>query len=95
MLMRTRGRQFLDFLEKFYSTKDGAVSSKIVVGAITYVSLVIAIIVLMFIDPNFPGLEDIVVVLILSSTSLLGLTTVENIRDKIKKKEVENNEETL
>ena len=94
-MMRTRGKRFLEFLEKFYSTKDGAVSSKIVIGAITYISLVIAIIVLMFVDPDFPGLEDVVVILILSSTSLLGLTTVENIRDKIRKKEEENKDEAL
>ena len=93
--MRTRGKRFLEFLEKFYSTKDGAVSSKIVVGAITYISLVIAIIVLMFVDPDFRGLEDVVVILILSSTSLLGLTTVENIRDKVRKKEEENKNEAL
>ena len=93
--MRTRGKRFLEFLEKFYSTKDGAVSSKIVIGAITYISLVIAIIVLMFVDPDFPGLEDVVVILILSSTSLLGLTTVENIRDKVRKKKEENKNEAL
>lgn len=73
----------IDFLERFASTKDGAVSSKIVVGALTYLTLVIAIVVLMFIHPEFSGLSDIVIVLILSSTSLLGLTTVENIRDRI------------
>jgi len=94
-MMRTRGKRFLEFLEKFYSTKDGAVSSKIVIGAITYISLVIAIIVLMFVDPDFPGLEDVVVILILSSTSLLGLTTVENIRDKVRKKKEENKNEAL
>lgn len=94
-MMRTRGKRFLEFLEKFYSTKDGAVSSKIVIGATTYISLVIAIIVLMFVDPDFPGLEDVVVILILSSTSLLGLTTVENIRDKVRKKEEENKDEAL
>ena len=73
----------IDFLERFASTKDGAVSSKIVVGALTYLVLVVAVIILMFVHPEFAGLSDIVIVLILSSTSLLGLTTVENIRDRI------------
>lgn len=82
--------KFLNFLEKFYTTKDGAVSSKIVVGAITYFILVISIVVLMFVKPEFPGLQEIVIVLILSSTSLLGLTTVENIKDGKWKKGKEN-----
>lgn len=73
----------IDFLERFASTKDGAISSKIIVGAFTYLLLVISVVVLMFIHPEFPALSDVVVVLILSSTSLLGLTTVENIRDRI------------
>lgn len=82
--------KFLNFLEKFYTTKDGAVSSKIVVGAITYFILVISIVVLMFVKPEFPGLQEIVIVLILSSTSLLGLTTVENIKDGKWRKGKEN-----
>jgi hypothetical protein len=44
----------------------------------------------MFVKPEFPGLQEIVIVLILSSTSLLGLTTVENIKDGKWKKEKEN-----
>ena len=83
--------KFIDFLERFCSTKDGAVSSKIIVGTITYFILVISITVLMYVHPEFVGLQEIVIVLILSSTSLLGLTTVENIRDKITKKT--NNEQ--
>lgn len=82
--------KFLNFLEKFYTTKDGVVSSKIVVGAITYFILVISIVVLMFVKPEFPGLQEIVIVLVLSSTSLLGLTTVENIKDGKWKKGKEN-----
>jgi hypothetical protein len=80
---------FLKFLEKFYSTKDGAVSSKIVIGSITYVILVISIIVLIFVNPEFSGIQEIIITLIISSTSLLGLTTVENIKDKLKKKKDE------
>jgi hypothetical protein len=79
--------KFLGFLEKFYSTKDGAVSSKIIIGSITYLILVVSIIVLTFTNPNFVGLQEIVITLIVSSTSLLGLTTVENIRDKFNKKD--------
>jgi hypothetical protein len=94
--MKTRFQKTLDFLEKLCTTKDGAISSKIVVGAITYILLVIAVIVLMFINPNFPGLQEITITLILSSTSLLGLTTVENIKDRVRKRkelgEVDNKE---
>ena len=58
----------------------GGISSKIVIGAITYVVLTLALIVLMFINPDFPGLSGIITTLILTSGALLGLTTVENIK---------------
>lgn len=58
----------------------GGISSKIVIGAITYVVLTLALIVLMFANPEFPGLSGIITTLILTSGALLGLTTVENIR---------------
>lgn len=87
--MKTRIEKLYEFLEKFCMTKDGAISSKIVVGAITYFMLVISAIVMMFVHPEFPGLQEIVITLIISSTSLLGLTTVENIKDRIKKEKPE------
>ena len=65
----------------------GGISSKIVIGAITYVILTISLIVLMFVNPEFPGLSGILTTLIVTSGALLGLTTVENIRQYNKKEE--------
>ena len=56
--MKTRIEKLYEFLEKFCMTKDGAISSKIVVGAITYFMLVISAIVMMFVHPEFPGLQE-------------------------------------
>ena len=70
----------------------GGISSKIVIGAITYVILTIALIVLMFVNPEFPGISGIITTLIVTSGALLGLTTVENIKQfNQKTKEEENN----
>lgn len=60
----------------------GSISSKIVIGAVSYLILVTAIVILMFINPSFPGLTELISVLIITSASLLGLTTVENIKQK-------------
>ena len=65
----------------------GGISSKIVIGAITYVILTISLIVLMFVNSEFPGLSSILTTLIVTSGALLGLTTVENIRQYNKKEE--------
>lgn len=74
------------------TTNVGSISSKIVIGAITYLVLTAGLVTLMFFNPNFPGLADILTVLIITSASLLGLTTVENIKqrkdDKFKNQDV-------
>ena len=69
---------FIDMI----TNHSGSVSSKIVIGTVSYLSLVTAIVILMFINPSFPGLTELVSVLIITSSSLLGLTTVENIKQK-------------
>lgn len=76
------------------TTNIGSISSKIVIGALTYVLITLALLVLMFVNPAFPGLSDLVTILIITSASLLGLTTIENIKqipkkDKTKKPEDE------
>ena len=76
------------------TTNIGSISSKIVIGALTYILITLALLVLMFVNPAFPGLSDLVTILIITSASLLGLTTIENIKqipkkDKTKKPEDE------
>lgn len=81
-------------LREMITTNIGSISSKIVIGALTYVLITLALLVLMFVNPAFPGLSDLVTILIITSASLLGLTTIENIKqvpkkDKTKKPEDE------
>ena len=81
-------------LREMITTNIGSISSKIVIGALTYVLITLALPVLMFVNPAFPGLSDLVTILIITSASLLGLTTIENIKqipkkDKTKKPEDE------
>ena len=74
----------------------GGISSKIVIGAITYIALIITIIIVMFVNPEFPGLSEILITSIITSGSLLGLTTLENIKNisqnLFKKEEDSNNQ---
>lgn len=71
---------FRETLQDMITTNVGSVSSKIVIGALTYLILTAAMVTIMFINPAFPGLTELVSVLIITSASLLGLTTVENIK---------------
>ena len=80
-----------NILVKMITSLAGGVSSKIVIGAITYVILTLALILLMFINPDFPGLSSILTTLIVTSGALLGLTTVENIK-QFRYKDDENKE---
>ena len=80
-----------EILKGMITTLAGGISSKIVIGAITYVALIITLIVLMFVNPDFPGLSDIFTTSIITSGALLGLTTFENLKNiKIGQKEEEN-----
>lgn len=83
------GLTFREGLIDMITTHAGSISSKIVIGAITYLTLTAGLILLMFVNPNFPGLSELLTILIITSASLLGLTTVENIKQK-KPNETEN-----
>lgn len=80
-----------NILIKMITSLAGGISSKIVIGAITYIILTLALIFLMFINPDFPGLSSILTTLIVTSGALLGLTTVENIK-QFRHKDDENKE---
>jgi hypothetical protein len=88
--MKEKGNKALlgvrEIMEKMITTNLGTVSSKVIIGAISYMIITIAIVVVIFVNPSFPGLTEIVITHILTSGSLLGLTTVENIRNSVKKR---------
>ena len=69
-----------ELLQDMITMNSGRISSKIVIGAVTYLLLTISIIVVMFVNPSFPGLSELISILMITSASLLGLTTVENIK---------------
>lgn len=77
-------------LQEMITTNLGTISSKIIIGAISYILLTIALIVLMFVNPNFPGVTDLLTVLVITSASLLGLTTIENIKNPMKNGKIED-----
>lgn len=70
-------------------TSGSGISSKRIVGAICYIILTISIVILSFINPDFNGLENILITMIITTASLLGMTTLENL-NKIKKKNPED-----
>ena len=80
--MKRKQMTIRETLMDMITTHSGSISSKIVIGAVSYLILVAAVVTLMFINPSFPGLAELVSVLIITSSSLLGLTTVENIKQK-------------
>ena len=71
----------------------GAVSSKRVIGSVSYIALSITVIVLCFINPEFKNLDDILETLIFASTTMLGLTTFENVKNKTKNQKKDANQE--
>ena len=71
-------------------TSGSGVSSKRLVGAVCYLILTISLVVLLFVNPDFSGLENIFITMIITTASLLGITTIENI-SKIGKKNPEDN----
>ena len=83
----------MNWLKEMITSPRGAVSSKRVVGSITYLSLTIAVIVLCFVDPEFKNLDDILETLIFASTTMLGLTTFENVKNKTKNQKKDANQE--
>lgn len=75
---------FRETIQDMITSNAGSVSSKVIVGTVTYMVIILALIVMMFVNPTFPGLSDLISISILSSSSLIGLTTIENIRQKRK-----------
>ena len=73
---------FKEGLIDMITSNAGSISSKIVIGAVTYLILTAGMITLMFVYPAFSGFAVFLTVMILTSASLLGLTTVENIKQK-------------
>ena len=69
------------FLREIVSSGSG-VSSKRLIGGVSYFALVLGSIILSFTNPDFQGLEDILITLIITSSGLLGITTIENINKK-------------
>ena len=65
-------------------TSGSGISSKRIVGAICYIILTVSVVILSFINPEFNGLENIYITMIITTASLLGMTTLENL-NKIKK----------
>ena len=70
-------------LLRMITANDGGISSKIIIGAVCFVALVIATIILMFCHPEFPGLADIIITELITAASLLGLTTIDNMKDVV------------
>ena len=68
-----------EFLLKLITSRSG-VSSKRFVGAICYIMITVAVIVLSFVNPGFSGLSEIIITLIITTASLLGMTTIENLK---------------
>ena len=68
------------FLKRMSTSLQGGISSKIVIGAASYLLLNLVVAMLCFFNPKFPELSSIIKVLIVTSGGLLGLTTIENIK---------------
>lgn len=68
-----------EFLLRLITSRSG-VSSKRFVGAICYIMITVAVIVLSFVNPSFSGLNEIIITLIITTASLLGMTTIENLK---------------
>lgn len=81
MKKKKKGMSVRSILEEMITTNLGTISSKIVIGAVTYILVTLALIILMFVNPSFVGLDELVSVLLITSASLLGLTTIENIKN--------------
>ena len=83
----------MSWIKEMITSPRGALSSKRVIGSVSYIALSITVIVLCFINPEFKNLDDILETLIFASTTMLGLTTFENVKNKIKKEEDNANQE--
>ena len=84
----------MNWIKEMITSPRGAVSSKRVIGSVSYIALSITVIVLCFINPEFKNLDDILETLIFASTTMLGLTTFENVKNKTKKEKKDANQES-
>ena len=83
----------MNWIKEMITSPRGAVSSKRVIGSVSYIALSITVIVLCFINPEFKNLDDILETLIFASTTMLGLTTFENVKNKTKNQKKDANQE--
>ena len=83
----------MNWIKEMITSPRGAVSSKRVIGSVSYIALSITVIVLCFINPEFKNLDDILETLIFASTTMLGLTTFENAKNKTKNQKKDANQE--
>ena len=83
----------MNWIKEMISSPRGAISSKRVIGSVSYIALSITVIVLCFINPEFKNLDDILETLIFASTTMLGLTTFENIKNKTEKEKKDADQE--
>ena len=83
----------MNWIKEMITSPRGTVSSKRVIGSVSYIILTISVIVLCFVNPSFKNLDDILETLIFASTTMLGLTTFENVKNKTKKEEDNANQE--
>ena len=83
----------MNWIKEMISSPRGAISSKRVIGSVSYIILTISVIVLCFVNPSFKNLDDILETLIFASTTMLGLTTFENIKNKTEKEKKDADQE--
>ena len=81
-----------EFLYKVVTSGSG-VSSKRVIGGVCYLLLTVSMIVLSFVNPEFSGISEILMTLIITTASLLGITTFENINSGKQVNKIRDNED--
>lgn len=68
-----------ELLTKMVTSAQGGISSKIIIGSVTYTLLILTIVVYAF-TKGLEGMETLFIGALTTSAALIGLTTVENIR---------------
>ena len=62
----------MNWIKEMITSPRGAVSSKRVIGSVSYIALSITVIVLCFVNPSFKNLDDILETLIFAGTTMPG-----------------------
>ena len=73
----------MNWIKEMITSPRGAVSSKRVIGSVSYIALSITVIVLCFINPEFKNLDDILEALIFASTTMLGFRQGDKGKEKL------------